>query len=215
MSSPKPGMSEARSAGSPLFHIGDRVRSISQLTNHVDELGLVTAFLDPLGDLVQRYRVLFSDGAWSSFFEFELEAIAERSMRFAGKQRPEFKLFANSLFTDGNAQIEIHHNNDHSVVIAHVWIWLEEKGRRPADHTVEVLAGNLMNLSPNIKERLDVTRPLLRAVNQTDMIGARIWVAFHVDPSPIGSLPSVVSFEADIRQSLVTKFVPWPKEVRN
>ena len=56
----------------PTFHVGDRVRVLSP-TSDRGKHGIVLDVLEPLGDLIYRYRVQFTDRTIGRFFGFELE----------------------------------------------------------------------------------------------------------------------------------------------
>jgi hypothetical protein len=55
-----------------LFNVGDQVRVVSP-TPERGKQGILVEVMEPLGDLVYRYRVRFNDGSSQKFFGFELE----------------------------------------------------------------------------------------------------------------------------------------------
>ena len=59
---------------SPL-KLSNKVRVISP-TPDLGKEGIVVEVLEPLGDLVYRYKVRFNDGTVGKFFRFELELVA-------------------------------------------------------------------------------------------------------------------------------------------
>lgn len=112
-------------------------------------------------------------------------------------------LIAIPCLNHGRAEIELHHNIDHVVLIDRIWIWPEGKGPLE-DQTFDVLSGNLVNLPPDTKKHLDVTQPVLRALSRSEANGMRIWIGFHLDP--MGSLPAIGLYEIDIHEGRITKF---------
>jgi hypothetical protein len=56
----------------PPFSVGDQVRIVSPTADR-GKHGSVIEVLEPLGDLIYRYRVQFNDGTIGRFFGFELE----------------------------------------------------------------------------------------------------------------------------------------------
>jgi len=58
----------------PPIQLNNKVRVISPTSDHGKE-GIVVEVLEPLGDLIYRYKVRFTDGTMSRFFRFELELV--------------------------------------------------------------------------------------------------------------------------------------------
>ena len=65
-------MADSGTEKTPPFNVGDKVRVTSPTPERGKE-GVIIEVLDPLGDLVYRYRVQFSDGSLSKVFGFELK----------------------------------------------------------------------------------------------------------------------------------------------
>jgi len=65
----------------PPVNVSDKVRVISPTPDQGKE-GVVVEILEPLGDLIYRYKVRFNDGGVGKFFRFELE-LASDSANFA------------------------------------------------------------------------------------------------------------------------------------
>jgi hypothetical protein len=59
----------------PPVKLSNKVRVISP-TSDLGKEGIVVEVLEPLGDLIYRYRVRFGDGTVGKFFRFELELVA-------------------------------------------------------------------------------------------------------------------------------------------
>ena len=59
----------------PPVQVSNKVRIISP-TPDLGKEGIVVEVLEPLGDLIYRYRVRFNDGSVGKFFRFELELVA-------------------------------------------------------------------------------------------------------------------------------------------
>ena len=62
----------------PPVNVSDKVRVISPTPDHGKE-GIVVDILEPLGDLIYRYKVRLSDGSVGKFFRFELELVRDSS----------------------------------------------------------------------------------------------------------------------------------------
>ena len=60
----------------PPIELNNKVRVISP-TSDLGKEGIVVEVLEPLGDLIYRYKVRFNDGTMNKFFRFELE-LADR-----------------------------------------------------------------------------------------------------------------------------------------
>ena len=61
-----------RPAKASSFKVGDHVTVVSP-TPERGKQGVLIEVLEPLGDLIYRYRVQFNDGTAKKFFGFELE----------------------------------------------------------------------------------------------------------------------------------------------
>ena len=59
----------------PPIQLNNKVRVVSP-TSDLGKEGIVVEVLEPLGDLIYRYRVRFTDGTVGKFFRFELELVA-------------------------------------------------------------------------------------------------------------------------------------------
>jgi hypothetical protein len=59
----------------PPVKLSNKVRVISP-TSDLGKEGIVVEVLEPLGDLIYRYRVRFNDGSVGKFFRFELELVS-------------------------------------------------------------------------------------------------------------------------------------------
>jgi hypothetical protein len=59
----------------PPLELSNKVLVLSPTPDHGKE-GIVVEVLEPLGDLIYRYRVRFNDGTVGKFFRFELELVA-------------------------------------------------------------------------------------------------------------------------------------------
>ena len=60
----------------PPLNVSDRVRVTSPTPDRGKE-GIVVEVLEPLGDLIYRYKVIFNDGNVRKFFRFELELVSD------------------------------------------------------------------------------------------------------------------------------------------